>query len=140
MKIRLSRDQVSEPYKFKCVNERDNSLFFDAKEAIGGGASAFSPMEALAAALAGCSSVDVVMVLRKQQIEPEHYAVYVEAKRKDEVPAIFESLHLIFEFSPEVDPAKAERAIKMSVEKYCSVSKILEPTATITHELRILDR
>jgi putative redox protein len=94
------------------------------------------PMQLLLMSLAACSSVDVISILKKQRIEPENYTVDVNAKRqKDAVPSLFESIHLSFRFEGDILAGKLLRAVFLSLDKYCSVTKILEPTANISHSI-----
>jgi putative redox protein len=62
----------------------------------------------------------------------------ISAKRKEGVPSPFESIHLVFELSKSVDLDKAERAVKLAKEKYCSVSASLNDQIRITHELKFI--
>ncbi len=97
---------------------------------------AVRPMQLLLMSLAACSSVDVISILTKQKIEPKSYTVDVDAKRqKDAVPALFESIHLSFRFEGEILAGKLLRAVFLSLDKYCSVTKVLEPTAKISHSV-----
>ena len=93
------------------------------------------PMELLLMGLAGCSSVDVIGILKKQKQEVTHYSVNVEAERVKAIPAIFKSITVTFHLEGNIQAAKAQRAIDLSVHKYCSVGKILEETATIKTQL-----
>ena len=96
------------------------------------------PMEALLMALAGCSALDVIHILEKQQKEPlGDLDVAVRGLRADAVPAVYTDIAVDFEASGSVNPAKLERAVKLSMEKYCSVAKMLQPTATITYTVKL---
>ena len=75
------------------------------------------------------------MILQKQRQEVTFYEVTIDANRRDAVPASFENIRLVFSFNKEVDLEKAAAAVKLSHEKYCSVSKTLEPTATIHYKV-----
>jgi putative redox protein len=95
-------------------------------------------MQMVAMALAGCSSIDVISILNKSKQRIDRFDVEVDAARaKDQVPAVFTDMHLHFNVEGEVEPEKVRRAIELSVEKYCSVSKMLEKTATITHSFSV---
>ena len=118
--------------------ERGLSIQMDVGPDLGGKDSGMRPMEVLASSLAGCISVDVILILRKQRMALNHYLVRIEAKRAEGVPAPFETIHLIFEFSQEVDKDKAERAIKLAKDKYCSVSASMNASIRITHELQFI--
>ena len=122
-------------------------LHFDAKSEAGLGIEmdagkvkkAPSPMEVVLMGLGGCSSVDVVEILKKQKLTVEEYHVDLEAERRtEELPAIFTKIHMHFVLKGGLPPAKVERAIVLSVEKYCSVVKMLEKTVEITHSYEII--
>jgi putative redox protein len=96
------------------------------------------PMDLLLMGLASCSSVDIVKILKKQKQTIVDYRVEVNAKRQENlVPSLFDTITLKFIFEGDISPLKIERAVSLSVEKYCSVSKILEPTAQINYELEL---
>ena len=97
-----------------------------------------TPMELLAGALAACISIDVLMILNKQHIEPKIYAVSVDATKKNSVPSPFEKIHLVFSIDAEIDLLKVERAIQLSIDKYCSVKASLNPEIIITSEINII--
>jgi putative redox protein len=105
---------------------------------LGGKGEALRPMETLLASLAGCSAVDVVKILGQQREPLQGLEIEVEGKRADAIPAVFTDIHLRFIVRGPVAENKARRAVALSAEKYCSVSKMLEPTVKITHEV-ILD-
>jgi putative redox protein len=90
-------------------------------------------MEMVLMGLAGCSALDVIHILEKQQKEPlEDLVVTVRGARADATPAVYTDIALHFEASGPIDAHKFERAVKLSMEKYCSVTKMLEKSATIT--------
>jgi putative redox protein len=94
------------------------------------------PMELLLMSLASCSSVDVIDILRKQKLEVEDYQVTVDGQRYEgRVPALFENIEMSFIFKGDLSPSKVERAVNLSLLKYCSVSKIIEETATINFKI-----
>jgi len=95
-------------------------------------------MELLAGALAACISIDVLMILNKQHIEPKKYAVSVDATKKNSVPSPFEKIHLVFSIDAEIDLLKVERAIKLSIDKYCSVKASLNTGIQITREINAI--
>lgn len=117
-------------------NERGAIVEMNATPKIGGEEIGFRPMELLAGSLAGCSSIDVLNILQKQKLFPKAFEVEIKAtRREDEIPATFETIHLIFQVSSEIPILKVEKAASLSVEKYCSVSKILEPTCKVSWEV-----
>ncbi len=98
---------------------------------------ALRPMEALLASLAACSGVDVVKILTQQKEPLAGLSIQVAGTRADAIPAVFTAIHLVFTIRGPVADNKARRAVALSAEKYCSVSKMLEPTVAITHEVRL---
>ncbi|MGZ3899212.1 MAG: OsmC family protein [Bacteroidia bacterium] len=137
MKISIRRKDND--YKMEAVNETGNTIIMDGSTSIGGHEQGFRPMQLLLAAVGGCSAIDVIMILKKQKQEIESFDVEVEGEREKtkEEYSLFRDICLHFKIKGKVDRDKAERAIKLSLEKYCSVSKTLEPTAKITHKLTI---
>ncbi len=95
------------------------------------------PMETILMGLAACSSVDIVKILQKQKIELDDYRVEVEGNREhDKTPALFENINLLITVkSSSCSTSKIKRAVQLSLNKYCSVSKILEPTTSINYKI-----
>ncbi len=99
------------------------------------------PMELIALGVAGCSSYDVVTILRKARQKIGHCEARVSAERADAIPAVFESIHLHFRLAGEnLNEAQVARAMKLSAEKYCSASIMLKQAGVkITHDYEIVD-
>jgi len=136
MKIELNR--IEEPYVFQLKNETGALCTFDANAALGGKNKGLTPMQLLAGSLAGCMSIDIVLILQKQKINPKVYQIEIDAKRKEGTPSPFESIHLKFQVDGSVPLDKLERAILLSKEKYCSVSISLNPSIEISHEIKVV--
>lgn len=134
--MRLELKLVESPFVLEVKNESGISITMDATEKIGGKNKGMRPMEVLAGSLAGCMSIDILLILQKQRQEVTFYEVNIDANRKDAVPAAFEKIYLVFSFNPEVDLEKAAAAVKLSHEKYCSVSASLNPNIHILTEVR----
>ena len=133
MKLELNR--IEKPYVFELENENGAICKIDSSKDIGGKNKGLTPMELLAGALAACISIDVLMILNKQHIEPKKYAVSVDATKKNSVPSPFEKIHLVFTINKEIDINKVQRAIQLSINKYCSVKESLNPEIIITSEI-----
>jgi putative redox protein len=134
----LILERIEPLFGMELTNEAGQKCRMDASPAIGGKDSGFRPMELLAGSLAGCISVDVINILKKQRFDLKHYAIRIHAKRLEATPSPFESIHLIFEFDDQVDPVKVERAIDLAKNKYCSVSASLSDQIKITYEVKIV--
>jgi putative redox protein len=132
MKIQLKR--LNNDYHFETVNERGDVVHLDNKsEPNPQGA---SPMELLLMGIAGCSGIDIVMILKKQQLEMTNFQMEVEGMRVDgEIPNVFRKIHLKVFIDGDIPENKARRAVDLSLEKYCSVAKMLEKTAEISSEV-----
>ena len=134
MKVHLKR--LNDNYHFETRNERGHVVHLDNKSVEN--PQGASPMELLLMGIAGCSSIDIVMILKKQHLELSDLQVEVEGFREDgAVPNVFKKIHLKVLLKGEVSPAKAQRAVSLSLEKYCSVAKMLEKTAEITYEIML---
>lgn len=98
------------------------------------------PMELLLAGVGGCSSFDVVMILRKGRQDIVDCAVKVTAERAAEDPKVFTRIDMHFVVSGRgLKPAAVERAVHLSAEKYCSASIMLGKTAKMTHSWEIVE-
>ena len=91
-----------------------------------------SPMELVLIALCGCTASDVVGILRKKREPFAGLEVRARGERADGYPAVYTSIHLTYTVRGRVSKKAMEDAVRLSKEKYCSVSAILEKTAKIT--------
>jgi len=136
MKVNIKR--VSGNYHMEASNEDGNVLEMDGSKDIGGEGKGMRPMQLLLAAVGGCSSIDVLLMLGKQKQVVETFDVEVEGDlEKVEDHKLFKTICLHFKITGKVEMEKAEKAIKLSMEKYCSVSKTLEPTAKLTYKVTV---
>jgi putative redox protein len=133
--MKLQLNHCEKPYVFDLKNESGTICKIDSSKDIGGKNKGLTPMELLAGALAACISIDVLMILNKQHMEPKKYAVSLDASKKNSVPSPFEKIHLVFSIDTEIDLIKVERAIQLSIDKYCSVKESLNPSIKITSEI-----
>lgn len=114
-------------------SESNHWVALDTKPEDNGHGAASSPMEMILIALAGCSSVDVEIILRKKRMAYDYFEVEVEAQRRDEHPRVFTKVHLTFHFfGGKVDKESVDRALELSLTKYCSVAGMVGKTAEIT--------
>jgi putative redox protein len=96
---------------------------------------ASTPMELVLIALCGCTASDVVGILRKKRELFTALEVRAKAERADGHPAVYTSIHLTYVVRGEVSKKAMEDAVRLSKEKYCSVSAMLEKTAKITYTI-----
>lgn len=131
MKIELSRQD--DAYHMQAVNEDGCTVDTDSAEKIGGSNKGMRPMQLLLVGIGSCSSIDVISILKKMKQPLEDIKITVTAEREEnKAPALFTDIHVHFRMYGEMDEEKAERAVHLSMEKYCSVTRILEKTANIT--------
>ena len=99
-----------------------------------------SPMELVLIGTGGCSAYDVVSILEKGREPIEDVVVELDADRAEGTPAVFTRIHMHFIVTGRgVNPTKVERAIQLSVEKYCSASAMMAKTAEVTHGFEVVD-
>jgi putative redox protein len=136
MKINIKR--INDEYGMEAINEEGNRLLLDNASNNGEPKTGMSPMQLILTAVGGCSAIDVLLILKKQKQVIESFEVEIDGnKEKIEDYSLFKDICLHFKMSGSIDADKAERAVKLSLEKYCSVSKILEPTANISYKITI---
>ena len=132
MKVALER--INQDYLFKVTNSNGHSVLLDNKSKKEGEVAGISPMELLLMGLAGCSSIDVVAILNKQKLNPTSLKMEVEGERNEtEIPSLFNKINVKVIVDGEISPEKIRRAVQLSFDKYCSVSRTLEHTAEINY-------
>lgn len=137
MKIVLNR--INDKVQLEAKNEEGRAITMDGSEAIGGENLGMRPMQVLLASLGGCSSMDVLSILAKQRQEVGFYEVVVDGEREaGKEPSLFKTIHVHFKVGGAVDEEKLKRAIELSMTKYCSVAKTLEPTAKISYDYELV--
>ena len=134
MKVTLNR--VNDNFHFELKNERGHIVNVDSRPEFGGNDMGPSPMELVLMGVAGCSAIDMISILKKQRQEITSFKAEVEGERVQVGEAKpFKDIYVVFSLEGEVNPEKASRAAQLSFEKYCSVSKTLEPTATVHYKV-----
>jgi putative redox protein len=113
-----------------------HSLAFDASEA-GGVPTAPGPTESLLAALAACTGMDVVSILRKKRQLATRYEIAVSGEKAERHPQVWERIRVEHRVDGEVEPEALRRAIELSATRYCPVSAMLSRSATIEHGYRL---
>jgi len=134
MKVELKR--IDNDYHFELKNERGHVTHIDSKPEVGGHDLAPSPMEYILMGVAGCSAIDVISILKKQRQEITDYRAEVDGSRVEiDGAKPFKEILVTVYLEGDIAPEKAKRAAQLSFEKYCSVSKTLEPTATVKYKV-----
>jgi putative redox protein len=96
-----------------------------------------SPMELVLIALCGCTGSDVVGILRKKREPFTHLEVHAEGERATGYPAVYKEIKLTYRVTGKVSRKSVEDAVRLSKEKYCSVSAMLEKTAKISVSIEL---
>lgn len=116
-----------------------HSFVLDGSPDHGGRNLGVRPMESVLIGLGGCSAYDVMSMLKKSRQEVTNCEVFLEAKRADRVPAVFTSIQLTYVIEGRnLAESQVQRAVTLSMEKYCSVTKMLETSVDISHELKMI--
>lgn len=97
-----------------------------------------SPMDAVQAALAACTGIDVAIIVKKMRKTLSAMRIEVEAVRRDTSPRIYTRLTLVYHVeSPDLDPSTVIRAVRLSQDKHCSVAAMLRPTVEFDYRIML---
>jgi putative redox protein len=139
MKVELVR--VNDAFHFEGSGSSEVKVHTDGSPDIGGSNLGVRPMELLLMGLASCSAIDVVLILKKQRQDIADFRIITEGDREQEADTQrkpFRKIHLLFKFAGnQLDENKINRAIALSMEKYCSANAQMEALATITYSVEI---
>lgn len=114
------------------------NLTIDAKKEHGGSGSGPRPKPLMMVALAGCTGMDVVSILKKMRVDFDNLSVHVEGELTEEHPKYFTGMHIIYEFTGVNLPLdKLQKAVELSQERYCGVSASYRKAMLITHEITL---
>ena len=131
MKIEIER--VNEHVHLQAKNEQGITVDMDGSPEIGGENLGARPMQMILMALGGCTSMDMLSILKKMREDVKGYKVNVEAERATEHPMVFTKIHIHYILEGNLKKENVEKAIALSMDKYCSVTHMLNKTANITH-------
>ena len=134
-KIELIR--ANQHFAFDSSDENGILTKMDTKPEMGGEGYGARPMQLLLNALAGCTSIDILQILKKRKQQVSDYKVTVNGERDaDKEPALWKEIFITFIIDGDVDRVSAKKAIDLSLDKYCSVAATLRSSgATIKYEL-----
>ena len=121
-------------------SDSGHAIVMDGPPEIGGENLGVRPMEMLLLGMTGCTVIDVVSTLKKMREDVVDCQTQVSADRSEEYPKVFTNIHVHFVFrGKQLKTSKIDKAIKLSVEKYCSASIMIGKTAIITHDYEIIE-
>jgi len=135
----LTAERTALDFEMTITDSTNNSMVIDIPVDQGGNGNGMRPMQTVLAALCGCSAVDVVSILKKQKQQLTSFKIMVDGEReKGKEPAVWQTVDLVFELAGEVEPSKGFRAVKLSVDKYCSVAETVRRAgATINYKVMV---
>ncbi len=121
--------------------ESSHAVVMDGPPDMGGRNIGPRPMEMLLLGTGGCTSFDVVHILKKSRQQITDCVAEIEAERATSDPKVFTRIHIHFIVTGRsLKPEQVERAVKLSAEKYCSASIMLGKSAEITHDFEIIEQ
>ena len=113
-----------------------HKILLDAGEQNGGHNLGPRPKPLMLVALAGCTAMDVVSILTKMKVKPANFDVKVEGEQSEEQPVHYTSMHIIYEFwGKDLPVEKLEKAINLSLERYCGVLAVYRKAMPVTHSM-----
>ena len=125
---------------FVAETESGHQVIMDGSPEFGGQNKGPRPMEMLLIGMGGCTSFDVVLILKKSRQDIRDCVAEITAERADIDPKVFTKIHIHFVVTgKDLDPKRVEKAVTLSEEKYCSASIMLGKTAEITHDIEIVN-
>lgn len=125
---------------FIASSEAGHEIVMDGPADLGGENKGMRPMEVLLSGLGGCTSFDVVTILKKSRQEVSDCEALISAERAETVPKVFTKIHIHFKvYGKNLNPKTVERAIELSATKYCSASIMLGQSVKITHDFELFE-
>ncbi len=119
-------------------SETGHAVVMDGAPENGGRNIGMRPMEMLLIGMGGCTSFDVVTILKKSRQQIADCVAEISAERANEIPKVFTKIHVHFVVTgKDLNASQVERAVKLSAEKYCSASIMLGKVCEITHDFEI---
>ncbi len=117
----------------------NHKIILDAGTESGGNDLGVRPKPLMLIALGGCTGMDIVSILKKMKVEFDYFNVIVEGDLTEEHPKHFKSMKVIYEIRGNmIDLSKVEKAVQLSMDKYCGVSAIYRKALELTYEIKIL--
>ena len=121
--------------EFSSTTPSGHQLTMDGPERAGGENKGARPTELLLNAVAGCTGIDIISILDKMRLSPNSFTMDVSGERADDHPKKFTSIHIHYVFEGELPEEKVVRAIRLSKDKYCSVSHSLNAEITASYSI-----
>jgi putative redox protein len=125
--VKVELERVNGAFGFEATDANGHTVKIDTSPETGGENFGVRPMQLLLMGLGGCSGIDILSILKKQRRQVTDFRMRIEGEREPgKDPSLWKNLELVFELKGEIDRDKAEKAVALSLEKYCSVSETLK--------------
>jgi putative redox protein len=137
--VEITIDRVEGDYGFAAKDALGHLVKIDSSVENGGTNFGTRPTQLLLMGLGSCSGIDIVAILNKQKQTISSFKMHIKGQReKDKTPALWETIHMVFDLTGTIDKDKASRACALSVDKYCTVAETLRRAgAKITWEVKV---
>lgn len=140
MSTKTANIKQLEGISFAGKTDSGHWVMMDGPEKFGGHDAAIRPKELLLLSLGGCTGSDVASVLKKKRVKLDGFELNLSAETADEHPQVFTKIHIEYVFKGnDLKESDLERAIELSLTKYCAVTAMLQQVMDITHSYKIAD-
>ena len=125
--VKVELERVNGEFGFEAKDANGHTVKIDTSPETGGENFGVRPMQLLLMGLGGCSGIDILSILKKQRQNVTDFRMRIEGDREPgKDPSLWKNVSLVFELKGDIDRDKAEKAVSLSMEKYCSVSETLK--------------
>lgn len=134
MAVKVSTKWLGE-MRFESTNPSGHNLFIDAGEENGGKSEGYRPKALMLSGLAGCSGLDVASLIKKMKLDVANFKIDIEANLTEEHPKFYDKVTMNFHFyGDDLNEKKLQRAVDLSIDKYCGVMEMFRQFAELTIE------
>lgn len=117
-----------------------HKIVVDTTAEAGGNDRGASPKQLMLLALAGCTGIDVALILAKMQVQLKDFNIIVEGELTEEIPKYYQKMHVIYEFTgTDLPYDKLKRAVELSEQKYCGVHAVYKKAVQMSSEIRTIE-
>ncbi|MDY0781243.1 OsmC family protein [Tenacibaculum sp. IB213877] len=123
---------------FKSDNPNGHTILMDTSQEMRGNGAGASPKALMLSSIAGCSGLDIIMILNKMRVQPDDFHIKIEAELTEEHPKVYKKVHVDYLFyGNDLDEEKVNKAVRLSVEKYCGVMEMFRQFSEVTTQVHI---
>ena len=137
--MRIEMKRLDNDFLMEAKAENGKTVHYDGSVKIGGHDAGVSHMQSMLMAMWACSAIDIVMILKKQKQELTDFHISIDGEREPgKEPSLWKTVHAHFKLNGKVEKEKAQRAVELSIDKYCYVAATLRAAgAVITYEVTV---